>query len=83
MNKPQNDFFELLFPSTSILTPEEVSEILRVSEETVRRWADQWKDSGGQEGMSGFKVGKQWRFHRQSVINYLVACQKESCNSSP
>ena len=61
-----------LLPQNIILTAAEVAQALRVSVEAVRRWADQWLDSGGQEGLRGFKVGKQWRFYRKAVLEFLI-----------
>jgi excisionase family DNA binding protein len=64
-----------LLPENAILTATEVAKAFRVSEETIRRWADQWRDSGGQEGLPGFKVGKQWRFYRKAVFDHFVSGQ--------
>jgi excisionase family DNA binding protein len=67
-----------LLPKAVILTAAEVAEALRISEETVRRWADHWRDTGGQEGLPGFKVGKQWRFYRKAVFDYLVTLHDQA-----
>src|SRR5437016_4949321 len=64
-----------ILPDNQILTASEVALALRISEETVRRWADQWRDSGGHEGLPAFKVGKQWRFSRQAVYEYVILGQ--------
>jgi excisionase family DNA binding protein len=73
MYDPSNDTIAALLPRNAILTVAEVAKALRVSEETVRRLGEQWHDSGGIEGLPGFKVGKQWRFHRADVLKYLRA----------
>ena len=71
MGEHPNDRPGDLLPNNSILTAAEVARALRISEETVRRLAEHWNDSGGLEGLPGFKVGKQWRFHRKKVVDYL------------
>lgn len=43
----------------AILTPRDLADHLRVSEATVRINAEKW---------GGFRVGKQWRFHRDQVL---------------
>ncbi len=72
MHEHPDDQLRELLPGNVILTAAEVAKALRVSVEAVRRWADQWRDSGGLEGLPGFKVGKQWRFYRKAVSAYLT-----------
>jgi transposase-like protein len=71
MHEPAHYHLGELLPENIVLTAAEVARAFRVSEESVRRWADQWRDSGGQEGLPGFKVGKQWRFYRKAVFDYF------------
>ena len=48
----------------SFLTPQEVSEILRVSVYTVRRWI--------KEGdLPAYKVGRGWRISRTAIAAWL------------
>jgi excisionase family DNA binding protein len=61
-----------LLPNNAILTAAEVAKAFRVSVEAVRRWAEEWSDSGGTAGLPGFKIGKQWRFSRKAVSEYLA-----------
>lgn len=58
-------------PKSTVLTAQEVAKAFRVSEETIRREAEHWRDSGGKEGLPGFKVGRQWRFYRDALLDYL------------
>lgn len=48
----------------TILIPEEVAEILRISTGEVYKML---KDNI----ISGYKVGKTWRIPKQNVINYI------------
>ncbi|HZL49851.1 MAG TPA: helix-turn-helix domain-containing protein [Terracidiphilus sp.] len=73
MHEGRDDQLGELLPQNIILTAAEVAQALRVSVEAVRRWADQWHDSGGHEGLPGFKVGKQWRFYRKAVFDYVIS----------
>ena len=72
MTKSSEDHFAELLPGSAILTASEVAKAFRISVEAVRRLADQWRDTGGQDGLPGFKVGKQWRFRRKDVCDVLA-----------
>ena len=64
-----SDFDRL--PNRHFLTAAELAPWLRVDERTVRRMAERWQDSGGQEGLPAFKVGRQWRFARERILPFL------------
>jgi hypothetical protein len=38
---------------------------------TITAWASQWQDSGGQEGIPAFKMGRSWRFDRQQIQAHI------------
>jgi transposase-like protein len=44
------------------LASQEVARWLGVSTRTITYWAEQWRDSAGQEGIPAFKLGRAWRF---------------------
>ena len=55
-----------------LLTTTEVAKYLGVAERTVTEWATQWVETGGKEGIPGFKIGKrQWRFHPDKIEAWL------------
>ncbi len=60
-----------LFPNRMFLTAAEIAPLLRVDERTVRRMAERWHDTGGQEGLPALKIGRQWRFERERVCTFL------------
>lgn len=55
----------------AILTPRDLADHLRVSEATVRANAEEW---------GGFRVGKQWRFHRDATLR-LVAPEPDTLDA--
>jgi excisionase family DNA binding protein len=67
----------------NFLRTADVAKYLGIAERTVTEWATQWIETGGQEGIPGFRIGKrQWRFrpdeieawlHRQDALPKLVA----------
>ncbi|MBH1934139.1 helix-turn-helix domain-containing protein [Streptomyces sp. AV19] len=48
-----------------VLTADEVAEVCRVETRVVRRLA-----AAGE--LPGFKVGKEWRFHRVDVATFIT-----------
>jgi excisionase family DNA binding protein len=48
----------------SFLTPQEVSDLLRVSIHTVRRWIKEGK-------LPAYKVGRAWRISKVDLDNWL------------
>jgi transposase len=62
--------------TSSYLSTEEVAQLLGFSVRTVTLWFNQWKETGGQEGVPGFKVGKCWRADR-GEIEAWIAQKKE------
>lgn len=49
-----------------LLTPQEVAQMLRVTDRSVRSWATQGR-------LHGFKAGKDWRFTRAAVEEFIKA----------
>lgn len=47
-----------------ILDADEVAELLRLNEQTVKRLANRGE-------LPGFKVGGRWRFRRQDIEDYI------------
>lgn len=50
--------------TNDILDAEEVAELLRLNEQTVKRLANRGE-------LPGFKVGGRWRFKRQDIEDYI------------
>ncbi|MDQ2716276.1 MAG: helix-turn-helix domain-containing protein [Chloroflexota bacterium] len=50
--------------TNEILDADEVAELLRLNEQTVKRLANRGE-------LPGFKVGGRWRFKRQDIENYI------------
>ena len=60
-----------------LLSTEEIAEILGVPILTVTEWANKYRDTGGSEGIPGFKLGKRnWSFDPEQVQAWLSS--KES-----
>jgi hypothetical protein len=69
-----------LLKENYILTVSEVASLFRVTAGTVRRWAEQDRDSGGKEGLHGFKIGKKlWRFSGDDVLGFYMT--QSQCSS--
>jgi transposase len=56
-----------------LVRSDQVAEWLGYSVRTITHWAEQWHDTGGQEGMPGFKVGRAWRFDTAELQRWLDA----------
>ena len=69
------DFREMMTPQDEILTSEEASELLKVSNKTVLRLA---RDGA----LPAQKVGRAWRFCRSELVSY-VARGSESAEQVP
>jgi hypothetical protein len=54
-----------------LLIPDEVATMFRVSAITIINLANECLDSGGTEGIPGIKIGKQWRFNEQVIVDIL------------
>ena len=52
-------------PPGAFLTPQEVSELLRVSVYTVRRWINDGS-------LPAYKVGRAWRIQRGELENWIL-----------
>ncbi|HEY7418200.1 MAG TPA: helix-turn-helix domain-containing protein [Ktedonobacteraceae bacterium] len=50
--------------TNDILDADEVAELLRLNEQTVKRLANRGE-------LPGFKVGGRWRFRRQDIEDYI------------
>lgn len=53
------------------LSTEEVAQLLGFSVRTVTLWFNKWHETGGQEGIPGFKVGKSWRAERREIEAWI------------
>ena len=53
------------------LSAEEIARLLGFSVRTVTLWFNQWRDSGGQQGIPGFKIGKSWRAERKEIEAWI------------
>lgn len=53
------------------LSTEEVARLLGFSVRTVTLWFNQWHETGGREGLPGFKVGKSWRAERTEIEAWI------------
>ncbi len=51
-----------------ILTVEEAAELLRIPRSSVYKLAQEGK-------IPGLKVGRHWRFHRQTLLNWIASGQ--------
>jgi transposase len=49
----------------------EAAEWLGYSVRTITGWAEQWHETGGREGIPGFKVGRAWRFDTGELQRWL------------
>ncbi len=52
------------FPSTEILTIEEVAAYLRLKPQTIYKWAQEKR-------LPAVKLGKEWRFRRSIIDRWL------------
>lgn len=66
----------------SFLTTQDVARWLGSSPRTVTELVQRWHDTGGQEGIPGFKVGRAWRFEAERLEAW-VADQQQPKNSAP
>lgn len=62
--------------SGEILTPREVSELLKIHPRTVKRLAGKGK-------IPGFLVGKQWRFNKTEVEDWSRSAHNENNKEKP
>jgi excisionase family DNA binding protein len=53
------------------LSTEEVAQLLGFSVRTVTLWFNKWHETGGLEGIPGFKVGKSWRAERKEIEAWI------------
>ena len=61
-----------VLPDRHFLTAAEIAPLFRVDERTVRRMAERWYDSEGQEGLPAVKIGRQWRFEKARICRHLL-----------
>ena len=57
--------------TSTYLSAEEVAQLLGFSVRTVTLWFNQWHETGGQQGIPGFKVGKSWRAERKEIEAWI------------
>jgi excisionase family DNA binding protein len=57
------------------LSTEEVSRKFGFSVRTITLWASQWVESGGQQGLPAFKMGRSWRFDRGQIDAFIKSKQ--------
>jgi transposase len=53
--------------TSTYLSTEEVAQMLGFAVRTVTLWFNEYRETGGQEGLPGFKVGKCWRAERRDI----------------
>jgi excisionase family DNA binding protein len=53
------------------LSTEDVADLFGFSVRTITAWAAEWQESGGQQGLPAFKMGRSWRFDRQEIQAYI------------
>lgn len=58
------------------LRAEELADWLELPVRTVTELACRWKDTGGLEGIPGFKIGRAWRFDEDQVKAWPERNQK-------
>jgi excisionase family DNA binding protein len=56
-------------------TAEEVSTYLRIPQSTIYKLAQE-------KILPGFKVGKHWRFRRETIMEWIKSRENKSSNSS-
>jgi len=66
----------VLTPKKKYLNSYQVAEWLGYAPRTITEWAEQWHDSGGQEGIPAFKIGRSWRFDADAIQDWLAQKQK-------
>jgi excisionase family DNA binding protein len=59
----------------SFLTTQDVARWLGSSQRTVTDLVQRWHDTGGQEGIPGFKVGRAWRFDAERLEAWVTEKQ--------
>jgi excisionase family DNA binding protein len=57
--------------SRDYFSTEEVAQLLGFSIRTVTLWFNKWHETGGLEGIPGFKVGKSWRAERKEIEAWI------------
>jgi excisionase family DNA binding protein len=57
----------VLQPNRPYLSTEEVAQLFGFSVRTITAWAAEWQESGGVQGIPGFKMGRSWRFDRDQI----------------
>jgi transcriptional antiterminator len=67
---------ENLLPRKSMLTVADLATVLSLSERAVRRHAEAWIDSGGQEGIPAFKICGHYRFQREELVEFFSGRNK-------
>lgn len=58
--------------TSTYLSTEGVAQMLGFSLRTVTLWFNQWKETGGQQGIPGFKMGKSWRADRGEIEAWIA-----------
>jgi transposase len=53
------------------LSTEDVAQLLGFSVRTVTLWFNKWHETGGLEGIPGFKVGKSWRADHKEIDAWI------------
>lgn len=55
----------------TLLTTEEVADMLKVEVATVRQYIKQYRESDGEKGLHALKVGRAYRIPMTSVETFL------------
>jgi hypothetical protein len=60
-----------LLLSKPYLSTKDVANVFGISERTVTDMAVAWHESGGQEGIPCFKIGRSWRFASKDIQAFI------------
>ncbi len=60
----------MLLVTDDILDADEVAELLRLNEQTVKRLANRGE-------LPGFKIGGRWRFRREAIEEYIRKLEQQ------
>ncbi len=58
---------------SAYMSSDDVAKWLGYSVRAITLWAEQWHETGGQQGTPGFKVGRAWRFDSDELQRWLDA----------
>ena len=62
----------LEFKTQDYLSTEQVAKWLGFAPRTITHWTQKWDETGGKEGIPGFKIGRSWRFEKVRIEQWLL-----------